>query len=151
MSALSHSVSLCQVVSRVVRVCWAVLRRLADALHRQITIPHEKSVKMRKSCHRRAEASRHARASHGPRPACAFRRAGRSVLLPNEGPMEIRRRTDECHAASSRRFALLSEACAANLDNGRSYVLNALAARGRHQTCDCERLEVRVCMEYSHA
>ena len=29
MSALSHSVSLCQVVSCVVRVCWAVLRRLA--------------------------------------------------------------------------------------------------------------------------
>ena len=151
MSALSHSVSLCQVVSRVVRVCWAVLRRLADALHRQITIPHEKSVKMRKTCHRRAEASRHARASHGPRPACATGSTGGSALLPIEGPMQIRRPTDECHATSSRRFALLSEACAANLDKGHGYVLNALAARGRHQTHVCQRLGARACMTYSHA
>ena len=45
---------------------------------------------------RRREASPHASASHGTRPACATGRGARCLLLPVEGPMQKSRTTEEC-------------------------------------------------------
>ena len=121
-----------------------------DALHRQIGIHTEKRLLKRKNEQTLVEGHAHGHARHASEPAGGFGTADRSSAVPIQEAVQKYGRAEKRHRPSALLFALLSEACAAKLVEGRGDALFDLAARAWYWNETSESSEVRLRMTYSH-
>ena len=119
-------------------------------MHRQIGIHTEKRLLKRKNEQTLREGHAHGHARHASEPAGGFSTADRYSAVLNRKVVQKYGRAEKRHRPSALLFALLSEACAAKLVQGRGDPLFDVVVRGWCWNEASEYSEVCARMTYSH-